>query len=95
MQQRAEPAKERTSLAIEPATALTFAVELAKAELAVVAVVAAVAKSAPQEAVAALAGAVALRVAPVLKCPPSSALPRVVRLDQCFAAVQPSLDNSR
>ena len=45
-------------------------------------------------AVAALAPEVAVAAAPVVKCPPCSRL-SVVRLDQCFAVVLPSLDNSR
>ena len=55
------------------------------------AVAAVVAKSEPLLA----AVAVALAVAPGLKCPPLLALPAVVLLDQCFAAVRPSLDSSR
>ena len=89
--QRAEAATEQTSLALEPATERTFAVELAEAELVVAAAVATVAKSAQLGAVVAALE----EVAPVLKCPLSLVLPRVARLDQCFAAVQPSLDSSR
>ena len=48
--------------------------------------------AAPAAVVAAL---VAEAEAPGLKCPPLLALPAVVLLDQCFAAVRPSLDNSR
>lgn len=72
---------------------LTFAAEaLVAAELAVAAA-ATVAKCAPQAVAAAVARVEA--VAPGLRCPPYSALPRVVLLDQCFAAVRPSLDSSR
>jgi len=72
-----------------------FAVELVEAEL-VAAVVVTVAKSAPLAvAQAARAAAEVQVVAQVLKCPPSLVLPRVARLDQYFAAAQPSLDSSR
>jgi hypothetical protein len=87
-----EKAEEQTLQALARATALTFAAEaVVAAELGVVAAVM-VAKSALPVAVALAAEAV---VAPGLRCLPYSALPRVVLLDQCFAAVRPSLDSFR
>lgn len=64
------------------------------AELAVAAAAVTAAKSAPQVVAEAVAMMVA-EVVPGLRCLPYSALPPVVRLDQCFAAVRPSLDSSR
>jgi len=58
--------------------------------------VAMVAKFAPAVAALAAAKMAAVEVAlPAVKCPPWSALPAVVQLDQYFAAVQLSLDSSR
>ena len=74
--------------------ALTFAAEAVVAAEPVVAAAVMVAKSALSVAVALAAQAVA-GVAPGLRCPLCWALPRVVLLDQCFAAVRPSLDSSR
>ena len=79
--------------ALARAMALTFAAEAVVAvELAVAAAVTA-AKSVLS--VAALAAEAVAEVAPGLRCPPYSALPRMVLLDQCFAAMRPSLDSSR
>lgn len=71
------------------ATARTLAAEV-ETELAAAAVM--VAKSA-QAAAVELVAELAAEV-PVAKCPPCLR-PSVVRLDQCFAAVRPSLDSSR
>ena len=59
------------------------------------AVLAAAAKSAPLVVMAAQGAAAVQVVAPVLKCPLSLVLPRVVPLDQYFAEARPSLDSSR
>ena len=75
------------------ATALTFAAKAVVAVELVVAAAATVAKSALS--VVALAAVAEAEATPGLRCPPYSALPRVVLLDQCFAAGRPSLDSSR
>jgi hypothetical protein len=92
-EQTKEQAKEQTLLTLAPATALTFAAEAVVAAEPGVAAAVTVAKSALS--VVALAAEAAEAVAPGLRCPPYSALPRVVLLDRCFAAVRPSLDSSR
>jgi len=76
------------------ATALTLPVEevVVATELAAAAVT--VAKFAPS-VVAAPAVEVVVEAAPGLQCQPYSALPPMVLLDQCFAAMRPSLDSSR
>lgn len=82
--------------ALARATALTFGAEAVVAAELVTAAAVMVAKSALSVALAAEAVAMMVSgVAPGLRCPLYSALPRVVLLDQCCAAVRPSLDSSR